>query len=53
MAEKMTKEGLAMLQNEEVKDTFHEGFDPKAASEDIITKYSTMLIDKVLSSPRD
>lgn len=49
----MTKEGLAMLQNEEVKSTFHEGFDPIAASEDVITKYSIMLVDKVLSSPRD
>lgn len=53
MAEKITKEGLAMLQNEEVKSTFHEGFDPIAASEDIIMKYGTMFIDKVLSAPRD
>ena len=51
----MAKEGLAMLQNDDeaVKATFHEGFDPIAASEDVITKYSAMLIDKVLSCPRD
>ena len=53
MAEKITKEGLAMLQNEGLQSTFHEGFDPIAASEDVIIKYSIMFIDKVLSSPRD
>jgi hypothetical protein len=53
LAEKLTREGLAMLQNEGVKSTFHEGFDPIAASEDVIIKYSIMFIDKVLSCPRD
>lgn len=53
MAEQLTKEGLALLSNEEVKTKLHEEFDPIASIEDTLIKNGKIIIDMILSGPRE